>query len=183
MPPLSDPQTFRLAPMDGLNLGLTIGVSVIPPGLVLLAVVIASAGGPTVVVGAILGGVALLVATLYAGILVYARPTRFEVDAGGVRVVWPVRRVLIPRADITRVELVSRAEFRTRYGTGMRIGAGGFGGGFGLASFPTETFRLYISRVDAIVLVHVRAGRSWMITPAAPEAFVAAVRALLPPPG
>jgi RND superfamily putative drug exporter len=56
------------------------------------------------------------------------RPTCFELSATSLDIVWPLRRLQVPLAAIARVELLSSADFRSRYGYGYRIGAGGLWG-------------------------------------------------------
>jgi hypothetical protein len=169
-------RSFRLAPMDGLNLGLTIGVTLLllPVASFLTFVLpslLATSGTPVVILFP-LAGIGLLVAALLAAIPIYARPLRFELSSLGLLVIWPVRRRLVALSTITAVERLTRAELRARYGLGMRIGAGGFLGGFGWMRTATCTFHLYVSRIDVLVLVHVRGDKSWIITPESPEEFV-----------
>ncbi len=174
---------FPLAPMDGLNWALTVVALVLPLAL-LLPITIFLATGPTQVrVGLfVVGPVLALILVLYAVILSYARPRCFELSDAGLEVVWPVRRRLIPRAELAGAELLTRAELRARYGRGARVGAGGLGGGFGWLLTPKQRFHLYISRVDRLVVLQLRGGLPWLITPASPEAFVSAVRALVASP-
>jgi hypothetical protein len=169
--------------MDGLNAVLSVVVLVIPVSM-LAAPLVALSLAPraaAVPLSYALIPVGLLVILLLASIGLYARPTRFELSAEGLRVVWPIRQQRIPLPDIASVEIVSRADFRARYGFGMRVGAGGFLGGFGWLKTTRQTFHLSISRVDSLVLVHLKSSDPWMITPAAPEEFVRALRALLGP--
>ncbi len=172
----SDRQRFRLAPMDGLNLGLTIVCSLLP--LLLLGPLPLAASAPWFV-STLIGSIALLVVGLYAAILVYARPHAFELSGDGLAIEWPVRRKLIPRGELAGVELLPLSALRARYGRGARFGAGGFFGGFGWFLTSKQRFHLYVSRVDQVVLIHVRRGEPWLLTPESPEAFVAAARALL----
>jgi hypothetical protein len=155
-------QRFRLAPMDGLNLGLTIVASALP---LLLLGPLPLLGGVPWFLSALIGGIALLVLGLYVGIVVYARPLAFELSEAGLAVEWPVRRKLVPRDELAGVELLPLAALRARFGRGARFGAGGFFGGFGWYLTAKQRFHLYISRVDPVVLVHVRHGEPWLITP------------------
>ncbi|MBK6515430.1 MAG: hypothetical protein IPG04_15245 [Polyangiaceae bacterium] len=75
--------------------------------------------------------------------------------------------------EVERAEIVSAGELRDRYGLGMRIGAGGLWGGFGLLAFRSVTFAMYVSRSDRFVLVWLRGQRPLMVTPDDPEVFVA----------
>jgi hypothetical protein len=182
----SDPATrsFRLAPMDGLNLGLTVvvGLMVLPIPFVLLLVPTVLAGGAPpgilLMLSCITLPIAVLIVGIFVGIPVYARPLRFVLSPRGVIVIWPVRQRLIPWSTITAVERLSRAELRARYGRGMRVGAGGFLGGFGWYVTPSCTFHFYVSRIDYSVIVHIRGDKPWMITPEAPEELVGMADAL-----
>jgi hypothetical protein len=138
---------FAFAPMDGLNLGLT------------------------VVVGVMVACVPF-VPLLLAGLWLYMRPTCFELSSAGLDLVWPLRRERIPLGTLAGVELLSRAAVNARYGRGYRFGAGGFGGGFGKLITPKQTFRMYISRLDQHVLIHAREGMSLLLTPADAPGFV-----------
>jgi hypothetical protein len=166
---------FRMAPMDALNLVLTVVVGVIPLPIVapaILAAAFGQPGTPVLFIGALTGSIALLIVALLAGIALYARPSRFVLSAEGLRVVWPVRERMIPLRDIAGVELLDRAQFRSRFGMGMRIGAGGFLGGFGWLKTERQTFDFYISRIDRYALVQVRTGHPLLITPEALDEFV-----------
>ena len=81
----------------------------------------------------------------------------------------------LPRADVQSVEHLSGPEFRERYGWGMRIGAGGLWGGFGLLNCRDVTFRFYISRLDDYVIVRSSSERPLLLTPTDPDAFVRAL--------
>ena len=104
------------------------------------------------------------------------RALHFEVGPAELRVRWPWRSEFVPRLVLAGAEVLSRREVKDRYGYAMRVGAGGLGGGFGLAWTRQGFLRLYVSRIDRLVVVHCRNGRDWMITPADPERFVAAIR-------
>lgn len=107
------------------------------------------------------------------------RPTRFLLDERGLRIEWPIRIRLIPRSAIAGARLVQAAEFRRAHGLGLRIGAGGLFGTFGLLKGERETFSIWVSRTDRWVLVRLTNGaHPLLLTPAHPEKFVAAVGAL-----
>jgi hypothetical protein len=173
-------RTFRLAPMDGLNTALSVVVGAIPLLLLLPPILVglfAEAGTPVLLVGGLTGTTALLVVALLAGIALYARPRQFEAAPEGLRVVWPVRQRLIPWREVVGVEVIDRASFRARFGSGMRIGAGGFLGGFGWLKTERQTFDFYISRVDRFAIVQVRSGHPLLITPEALDEFAREVQA------
>ena len=120
-------------------------------------------------------GTAAFILGIYLFIWVYMRPSHFEISAVSLDVVWPIRRFSTPMAAIESVELLDGAEFRQRYGYGMRIGAGGLWGGFGLLKTRSETFRFYISRLDGYVLIRAAGAPPLLITPAEPESFARAL--------
>jgi len=175
-------RAFRMAPMDALNTVLTVVVAVIPLGFMtppVLSAAFGQPGTPVLLIGGITGSISLLVVALLAGIALYARPTRFVLSPEGLRVVWPVRERMIRLGEITGVELIDRAEFRSRYGRGVRIGAGGFLGGFGWLKTDRQTFDFYISRVDRFAVVYVRTGHPLLITPESLDEFVRELHARL----
>jgi hypothetical protein len=123
----------------------------------------------------------LIVGALTAGLCaftwLYMRPTGFDLDAGFLRIVWPLRMRAIPRAQITGVEVVTGRAFRERYGSGIRIGVGGLWGGFGLLQSERETFSMWISRRDVLVVVRLAGGaRPLLVTPVEPERFAHALQ-------
>jgi hypothetical protein len=124
----------------------------------------------------ILGGATAFVAIVYASVWLLWRPTRFEVDTRGLRIVWPLRSRLIERGAIVDARVVTASEFRREFGYGARVGAGGLGGGFGLLRTRRQTFSMWISRLDRFVIVRVRDARPLLLTPETPEGFVAALR-------
>lgn len=109
---------------------------------------------------------------LYLFIWLYLRPTRFEISSGALDIVWPARRETIPLTDVERAEVLTRDEFRARFGWGLRVGSGGLWGGFGLLVTRGGTLRFYVSRIDRFVLVVTRTGRPLLITPSDPQGFV-----------
>ncbi len=164
---------FPLAPMD-LSLRIMTGALLtFPPGFLLLA-----SRAPRLP-GLILAGSAVMMVLLYALVWLLARPTRFEVDSAGLHIIWPLRRRRFPRENISSAQRMTWRALRESHGYGMRIGAGGLWGGFGLLKTGRETFELWISRTDELVVVRLKNGRSLLITPVQPDALVAALR---PPP-
>ena len=107
------------------------------------------------------------------------RPTRFILDEAGLRIEWPIRMRTIPRSAIAGARLVQAPEFRRAHGLGLRIGAGGLFGTFGLLRGSRETFSIWVSRTDRWVLVRLTDGSPpLLLTPAHPEKFVAAIGAM-----
>jgi len=143
--------------------------------MLLPAIFVAAAFAAPPIVGFILLSTAAFITLLYASVWLAFRPSRFELDREALRIVWPVRARVIERANIKGARLVTAKDFRTEYGLGMRIGAGGLWGGFGLLKTGRETFSLWISRTDRFVIVELRNDRPLLLTPEDPERFVAAI--------
>ena len=165
--------TFLLAPMSPLILWLTVALLALPVVFLLFGLI----GGPPA--GFVLVPMAGLILVLYAVIWLWSRPTRFELTPDALILVWPVRRRRIERADIRGATVLAKGDARRQLGFGMRIGAGGLWGGFGwLWTTRRGLLDLYVSRETDVVLVELdpRAGRSLLLTPERPEAFVAALQ-------
>src|SRR5690349_16485931 len=119
--------------------------------------------------------VALLV-LIYVWIALWFRPTCFVVQPRTLDIVWPLRQRQIPRDDIAAVRLMDKHELEREVGRSMRVGAGGFGGGFGwLWTEKRGVVRMYISRTDGLVWIERRRDRPWLITPERPDTFVRAL--------
>lgn len=164
-------KVFRLAPMSVGLAVLTWGCFLLPA----LCLVAALAAPPPVRSG--LFATTALMSLVYASVWFGFRPSRFELDERTLRIVWPLRARAIERVDIEDARIVSSSEFRRRYGNGMRIGAGGLWGGFGLLKTRRETFSMWISRTDRFVIVQLRGARPLLVTPEEPERFVELVKA------
>ncbi len=160
------PVVFRLAPMStGLRV-LTWVLMTLPCGMLCGALVVPFPGN------VVLYATAAFTLLTYAGVWFMGRPSRFEVDASTLRIIWPIRTREIPRAHIDEAYAVGVADFRREYGHGMRIGAGGLWGGFGLLKTGRETFSMWISRTDEFVIVRLRGQRPLLITPENPARFI-----------
>jgi hypothetical protein len=166
---------FHLAPMTRELRVLTWLLIVLP------AVLLYGALSAPFPVGASLFATTAFMVLVYASVWFGFRPTRFEVDAHALRIVWPLRSRVIDRADIESARIVTASEFRSEYGYGMRIGAGGLWGGFGLLKTSRETFSMWISRTDRFVIVQLRGARPLLVTPTLPERFVEVVTASVRP--
>jgi hypothetical protein len=95
-----------------------------------------------------------------------------------LEVTWPLRRREIPRDDISAVRVIDRQTLRREAGWGVRVGAGGFFGGFGyLWTTNRGLVRMYVSRTDRFVWIERKSDRPWLITPDQPDAFVRAMAA------
>lgn len=161
---------FPLAPMSPFVRGLT-GVILAFP--VLFLILGLSVGPP---VSYLLVPLAGLLLCLDGAVWLWARPTRFEVTADALVLVWPLRRRRIPRAAIRGASVLDRAGARRQLGVTARIGVGGLWGGFGWAwSSRLGLVELWVSRGTDLVLVERRPGRALILTPDRPEAFVAAL--------
>lgn len=159
-------ESFRLARMSTMILVLTLLLLALP-----LVFVVGSLTQP-----ALLTLPALVVITLYAWVWLRLRPQRFDVSHNGLEVVWPLKRRVIPLADISGVRLMDGRQVKDEIGWGLRIGAGGLWGGFGwLWTRKRGIIQMYISRTDGFVWIDRVGSRPWLITPARPEAFVHAL--------
>ncbi len=161
-------QVFRLAPMSGLIRGLTLALLPLP--IVFAALAWASGFALLFAPGA-------MIATLYAAIWLWFRPSGFAVTPDVLVLRWPLRTRSIPRSEIADVREISQAELRQEFGLLLRVGAGGLWGGFGLAwSSRGKHLGLWVSRhADGFVLVRCRGSRSQLLTPERPAEFVAAL--------
>lgn len=158
--------TFRLAPMSSLILGLTLGLLALPVVFLTTATLWRA---PLLIPAGLL-------AALYAWVWLRFRPTRFVVSAEALDVVWPLRRRTLPRGGITAVRLVDPQALRREVGWCMRIGAGGLWGGFGwLWTRRRGIVQMYVSRTEGLVWIERAGSRPWLITPERPEAFVRAL--------
>lgn len=164
---------FRLAKMS-YGLTLMTSVALFVPPIILLAAYHA----PLQEIQMVLGWTGGLLVLAYAAVWFWWRPIGFDVGRDELAIVWPSRIRTIHKADIVSVQMITNPEFREAYGRGMRIGAGGLWGGFGLFKTRGVTFSMWISRIDHWVIVKVKRGRPLLITPSQPERFIAAVDAL-----
>lgn len=163
------PQSFPLAPMSPLVVVLTALVLACPVVLA-LASLWAQEGVLLVVAG--------LVAAMCLAVWLWARPTRFEVGADGLRIVWPLRRRLVAARRIVEARLLERAEAKRELGWAIRVGVGGLWGAFGWLWSPRCGWvDTYVSRTDGLVWLRLTDGRPLLITPAAPAALVSALAA------
>jgi hypothetical protein len=164
-------KTFRLATMTTDLRIMTVIVLIVPAVIALGG---AAAPGP---VRLVLLGVAGLLAITYLSVWLWWRPSRFELTDQSLTLIWPLRSRSIPKSTIREVSLVTRADFRREYKYGLRVGAGGLWGGFGLLVTARGTLAMYISRTDAFVLIQRDGERSLLITPEEPERFMEELQA------
>jgi hypothetical protein len=117
-----------------------------------------------------------IVTAVYVWIWMRFRPTHFVVRERTFEVVWPLKHRVIPRDSISCVRLLDREALKQEIGWGMRMGAGGLGGGFGwLWTKRRGVVQMYVSRTDGFVWIDRRNGRPWLITPEHPETFITAL--------
>lgn len=116
----------------------------------------------------------LCVVFLMACFVVWAwfRPKHFVVDHDFLTIQWQLRKKVWKRSDVLRAKVITNSDFGKEYGWGMRIGAGGLWGGFGLLKTSRCIFQMYISRTDEFVLIHFRNERPLLITPEKPQHFI-----------
>jgi len=166
---MAESRTFPLANMCAVIWMLTVGLLLLPVSFFALVVF---AGAPLAIPGA-------LVAAVYAWTWFRMRPTCFVVRPDALEVIWPAKRVRIPRAEIASVREIDAAALRREVGFATRIGVGGLWGGFGwLWSWRRGIVQMYISRTDGFVWIETKSGsRPWFITPAEPASFVRALSA------
>jgi hypothetical protein len=120
----------------------------------------------------------ILVITLYAWIWLRFRPRRFVVHDQSLEIVWPLKRHEIARDSISNVRFLDCDALKQEIGWGMRMGAGGLGGGFGwLWTKRHGLVQMYVSRTDSFVWIERKTGRPWLLTPDDPERFVRALSA------
>jgi PH (Pleckstrin Homology) domain-containing protein len=162
--------TFPLAPMNGPMRALT-GM------LLVVSVVLGGVGLVVPLVRVPMLVIALTTLALYPIVWLGCRPTRFEIDADALRIVWPIRTRTISRHAVRGARIVDARAFRQEHGRAMRIGVGGLFGAFGLLKTRTATFSMWVSRSEGLVLVTLADARPLLVTPDDPERFVAALLA------
>lgn len=158
-------ESFRLAPMSGVIRTLTVALCVLPVALMASAAFYRGLAVP-----------ALLMLAIYAWVWLRFRPTRFDVHPWGLEVAWPFKRRTLRRDEISAVRMVGTRELRSEIGWCLRIGAGGLWGAFGwLWTSRRGIIQMYVSRTDGFVWIERAHGKSWLITPERPDAFVRAL--------
>ncbi len=162
-------KAFSLAPMSTGLRALTWCLFLLP-GLI----IVAGLNAPAIAHAPILL-TAGLVDLVYASVWLAWRPMRFELEGDQLRIVWPIRSRSMSTSTVLAARVLTSSEFRREFGYGVRIGAGGLWGGFGLLKTQRVTFSMWISRLDRMVLVELQDARPLLITPEHPEQFVQAV--------
>jgi hypothetical protein len=160
------PAVFPVARMSPLVLIITLLLLALPPAFLVGAVFW---GAPMAVP-------AVFLLALYAWVWLGFRPSRFAVHEGGLQVIWPLKRLNIPREAISSARVIDRRELKREIGWGMRIGVGGLWGAFGwLWTRRRGVIRMYVTRTDHFVWIERADGRPWLLTPEDPEGFVHAL--------
>lgn len=156
-------RTFQLAPMSPIILGITLVLLLLPVGFFVAA----------------MAGVRLHLAPCFVVIAIYAwiwlrfRPTHFVVREQAFEVMWPLKHRVIPRNNISNVQLLDRDTLKQEIGWGMRVGAGGLGGWLGwLWTKRRGVVQMYVSRTDRFVWIDCKNSRPWLIIPEQPDDFV-----------
>lgn len=146
---------------------MTWGLFALPIGFTAAAVV---SGVPA------LAGVATFLAALYAWVWLRYRPREFVVEPDRIEVRWPWRRQSIDRRGITNARVMTFFDLRAHVGIGLRVGAEGLWGGFGLLwTRRRGLVQMYVSRTDRMVWIDRGVKRPWLITPVDPHRFVEAL--------
>lgn len=119
------------------------------------------------------GAVALTLFLLYGAVWAFCRPSRFELSASGLTIVFPAWTRRVPAKKISEIRGITASEFKEAYGRAMRIGVGGLWGGFGwLWTVKAGSVEFYVSRVDGLVLLEKKNGKKILITPDRPSEFL-----------
>ncbi len=163
-------QVFPIARMSPLILGLTVVLLCLPVVFLGLGLF---APSPTSTVLLVTG---VFIVLLYASIWVYFRPSRYQVTAAELSIIWPMRSRAIPRHDVASARILDLAGFRAAYGQTVRIGAGGLWGTFGWLWNPRAgRLDVYVTNLGPWVVVERRSGRPLVLSPEDPDGFARAL--------
>lgn len=169
---------FPLAPMDAAMRLSTILVLVLL-GVVSVGLVVADLWLPQVNGWLIAAGtlVALTGTAVMILIHVYSRPKGFLLSAQGMRIVWPGRSRLLPKAAFAEARSVTAMDLGRLM---RRFGARGMLGCFGwFTSEYMGNMDAYVTRSDALVYLRLKNRRPLLLTPREPEAFLEALKTIL----
>lgn len=156
--------TFTVPPMSGVLWVITIPVIALP----FVFTVVGLLQGSSVPFF-----IALSLFLLIISVWFWMRPSRYRVDIGGLTIVWPLRRLRIPKESILGLRVLGRKQLKVELGRAMRIGVGGLFGGFGfLWTRKRGLIRFYITRLDRFVLIDRRGNRPILITVNDPDGMV-----------
>ncbi len=155
-----------IAPMRTLFKALLVPLLLLPVGFLV------TDAGPASVV---LTPTGWFIVAIYAGIWLFARPSRFEAD-GGLSIRFPLWTRRVEASDIISAEVLDMDAFRARYPRPLRVGAGGLWGGFGWLTTKNGWVEFYISRFDGLVLIQRKNAMPLLISPADARALVDSLR-------
>lgn len=159
-------KTFRLAPMSPAIFSITVLLLIIPSGFLVAAI-----AGARIHMAP-----CFIVFSLYLWVWLRFRPSSFRLGPRSLVILWPLKRREIPRDSISSVRLFDRDTLKREIGWGVRIGAGGFCGGFGwLWTTRHGIVQMYVSRTDGFAWIDRKDDRPWLLTPEEPDAFVRAL--------
>jgi len=106
---------------------------------------------------------------------VVMRPSRFEISADALTLVFPTWSRTMLRSSITSVRLLDRNALKGELGRAIRVGVGGLFGTFGLLWTTKRGWvSVYVTAMDPWVFVEREGGRALLLSPSDPEAFVSA---------
>jgi hypothetical protein len=155
-----------------LRVSTAAAVTVLAGAVAALLWVAARTGAPSVVAWAAAALFAILVAFTWA-----LAPRAFAVEGGAIRVVRALRPVVVPLREVRSAGPLPAAALRGALRLG---GSGGLFGYYGRYwSRSLGAFRLYATRRDGLVRVDT-AGERFVLSPDAPERFLAEVLAHAP---
>lgn len=159
--------SFRLGPLQGALKAATYVLFSLP--ILILSL------------GFIMGGwarslwVPVFLLVLYLVVWLVFRPRELLWEQDDLVIRFPLRTRRIPKADIERVEVLSKPDTQARLGSAVRFGVGGLFGVFGRLWTSREGFvDVYLTRSEDIVWIHRRGGRPILVTPETPHAFAEA---------
>jgi hypothetical protein len=155
---------YKTPPMSGSIKVITYIVEVLPFSLVYLGFANHNPG---------LFIWALFLILLIASVWLWMRPAHYKLDGRALTIVWPLRKYVVLRSSIQRVQVLDKTEFKKEFGAALRIGVGGLFGGFGLLWTQSQgLISFYITRCDWFVLIDRNDGRSLLITVNDPHSMV-----------
>ena len=159
-------KTYRSAPMDKLTFWVTISVFALLAFFIALALVMRQ--------GFVLWIPVVLMA-LITGFSWQMRVRRYEVREDSIRIVrgWPLRTITIPLAEVCDVR---RYDTSPAHGPTLRLmGVGGMFSSSGVF-WNKETGEFFATVTNMGRAVFIQANEKYLISPDAPEGFIADVR-------
>ncbi|MEZ5500516.1 MAG: PH domain-containing protein [Steroidobacteraceae bacterium] len=136
-------------------------------GLALITYIVLALAATLLVVGPKI--VVAIVAVIFAAVWLWYRPGGFEVRDGCLVIRWPLRQRRIALETVVSATPVTKEELHARYGRGIRIGAGGLWGVFGLYRTPRQLFDIYVTNTYRLLVIERVDDRPLIISPADPH--------------